>query len=275
MKVIFTILNLFLLAGAILLLVFTVLTGSTNHFPLNRFYWLKADTSNIDGAFDSSSWTFWGVCESSDFSNCMLGPAYPISPVDNFHTTSGVPQKFIDDRDLYYFLTRFAFAFIIITLCFVGLAFVIDILGFCFLIVDKFVICLVSLALFFMAGAASMQTAAIVLARNAFSDSGVSANVGTKSMAILWATFGCILFVWINTFSSNIVNSIHKHLANVNAEKQEYEPRASTSIVGGPVGDESSFTRTAPEVKDEESNGGGIRFFKIKRNQKTSDEESV
>lgn len=275
MKVIFTILNLFLLAGAILLLVFTVLTGSSKHFPLNRFYWLEADTSNISGAYSTSRWTFWGVCDSGNYADCLLGPAYPISPVDNFGNTSGIPQKFVDDRDVYYYLTRFAFAFIIITLCFTALAFIIDILGFCFLIIDKVVICLVSLALFFMAGGAALQTAAIVLARNAFRDDGLYAHIGTKSMALLWASFGCLLVVWVNTFSSNIMNSIHKHLANVNSEKYDNEPRSSTTVAPGAAGDESSFTRTAPEPKDEENNGGGIRYFKIKRNQKTSDEESV
>lgn len=81
MRVINTFFNLFFLAGACLLLIFTVLAGSSKHFPLNKFYWLEADTSNIPNSpANTSAWTFWGVCDKNDYSNCKLGPAYPISP---------------------------------------------------------------------------------------------------------------------------------------------------------------------------------------------------
>lgn len=276
MKVLVTFFNLFFMAGAILLLIFTVLSGSSKHAPLNKFYWLEADTSNIPNApADRSAWTFWGVCQKNDYSNCLLGPAYPISPPDNFGTHENVPQDFINNENTYFYLSRFAFAFCLIALAFVGLAFIIDILGFCFEIIDKVVIILITIALIFMAGFASLQTAVTVLAKNAFSNADRYAHVGVKSMSIMWAAFVCILICWLLTFSANIANSYRKHMTRVKAEKAAANGGAVP--ISGPDGDESSFTKaSAPQgdIKDGDHTGG-IRFFKIKRNQKVSDEDSV
>ncbi|KAI5956818.1 SUR7 [Candida jiufengensis] len=279
MKVISTFFNLFFLAGAILLLIFTVLSGSSKHTPLNKFYWLEADTRSIPNAPASrSAWTFWGVCDKNDFGNCLLGPAYPLSPVDNFDTTNNIPEKFKSQQSTFYYLSRFAFAFCLIALGFAGLAFIIDLLGFCFVVIDKIVIFLVTIALFFMAGFASFQTAVVVLAKQAFHSDDRSASIGVKSMAIMWASFACLLICWVITLSANIVNSYKKHMKRVNGEKggnqlqhpQQHQQQGSAGITR----DDSSFTR-AKNVDDENVNGGGIRFFKIKRNQKVTDEDSV
>lgn len=255
-----------------------VLSGSSKHFPLNKFYWLYADTSDIKGAPSNGAWTFWGVCEKDDFSKCTLGPAYPISPVDNFSTKKGIPQKFIDNRDTFYYLTRFSFAFTIVALCFTGVALIIDVLGFCFTIIDRVVIAFVSFGLFFIAGTAAMQTAAVVLAKQAFNDNNIKAHLGVKLLAITWAAVACLIIIFFNTCFANISTSYKKHMDRVNANK-DGEAGYDHGVDGnGPVGDESSFTRTAPIAeKDggEEPGSGGIRFFKIKRNHKVSDDESV
>lgn len=272
MRFIQTLINEILLAGTVLLLLFTVLMGSTNHFPFNDFYWLKADTSSIRGAPNESAWTFWGVCNVNDYSLCSLGPAYPISPVDNFSTTRNVPKKFVTNRDTFYYLTRFSFAFLIISLCFSAIALIIDILGFCFLIIDFVVIFLIMVALFFLAALAAFQTAATVLAKNAFQDANLSAKVGLKSMAILWAAVVCLGLVFLNTLWANILNSYQKHMSRVRASTTQEPIPVEQS---GPVADDSSFTRSTPAAPETKEDGGGIRFFKIKRNHKTSDEESV
>lgn len=279
MKVINTALNLLLLAGTALMLVLIILSGSTDHFPFNNFYWVRGNTSDISGAYSESAWTFWGVCEYGNFSNCQTGPAYPLSPVDNFHTSTNVPSDFVDNRDTYFYLSRFAFVFLLLGICFTGFALVIDILGFCFTAVDKIVIVLVVIALFFVAGGAALQTAVTVLARNAFTDDNLSAKVGVKSMGVMWGAVAAILLVFFNTCAANIANSYKKHIERVNQEKgynnqSSYYPPAEETE-GGALGDESSFTRTAPAAEKEDTGSGGIRFFRIKRNQKPSDEESV
>lgn len=278
MKLYSTVLNLFFLSGAALLLVFTVLSGSTKHFPLDRFYWLKADTLAIKGAPNQSAWTFWGVCESRDYSSCSLGPAYPISPVDNFSTTTNVPAKFVSNRDTFYYLTRFSFAFTFLGLAFVGIALLLEVFGLCFESVDKLVVAFVTLALFFVAGTAALQTAGAVLARNAFQDDGLSANIGLKSFAILWAAVVILVIVFLNSCFAKIASSYRKHLANVRAQRGEgeYVPPNGPPADGLPANDQSSFTRTVPvEPKPEDESSGGIRFFKIHRNNKASDEESL
>lgn len=259
------------------MLIFLVLSGSTNTFPFNKFYWVRADTSGISGAPSEAAWTFWGVCEFSDFGSCTEGPAFPISPVDNFGTTAGVPQDFITNRNTYYYLSRFSFAFILLGLAFSAFALLVNVLGFCLLVIDKIVIFLVVFALVFLAAAASMQTAVSVLARNAFSNAGLSAHIGVKSTALLWTAFACILLVFFNTCAANIANSYKKHIErvrNANGEDEGYYPPADTQepATEGALGDESSYTRGNAE---KETGSGGIRFFRIKRNQKASDEESV
>lgn len=279
MKVINTTLNLLLLAGTTLVLVFVVLSGSTDHFPFNTFYWLKADTSAIPNAADESAWTFWGVCDYNNFSDCYTGPAYPISPEDNFHTTENVPNDFIVNRDTYYYLSRFSFAFTLLGLAFTGFALVVDILGFCLVIIDKIVIILVLVAMLFIMGAAAMQTAVTVLARNAFLSDNLETKIGVKSMALIWTAVACILLVFFNTCAANIANSYKKHIERVRAAEQHpdeeyYPPPQDAPVTDATLGDDSSYTRVnAPE--DKETGSGGIRFFRIKRNQKASDEESV
>lgn len=271
MKVVNTFLNIFLLAGTCVLLILLVAAGSSDHFPFNEFYWLKADTKGISNAPSMSAWTFWGVCESNNYSECTLGPAYPISPVDNFNTAKNVPKDFVDNRNTYYYLTRFSFGFTLTGLCFTGIALIVDLLGFCFVIIDKVVMAFVSLALIFIAGNAALETAAIVLAKNAFADAGRYASIGAKAMGLMWASVACLILVFFNTCFANIANSYRKHISRVHASQGE-EGEYTTGD-----NDASSFTRAIPpqeEPKVEEDNGG-IRFFKIKRNHKVSDEESV
>lgn len=261
MKVYRTFINLFFLAGAILVLVFIILSGSANATPFKKFYWVRADTSGIPGAFDTSAWTFWGVCLASDRSDCQLAPAFPLSPVDNFGTETGVPQDFIDNKKTYFYLSRFSFAFALVALGFAGFAFIVDILGFFFTSIDKVVVILVSLALFFVAGFAAFQTAVVVLARNAFKSSNLSTKIGTDLLALTWTAVVTILIVLINSVAATVVASYKDYVETI---------QPSSGAVGN---DQSLFTRAAPEVKEEGS--GGIRFFKIKRNNKVSDEESV
>lgn len=268
-----TFVNLFLLAGTTLLLIFIVLAGSVNHFPFNRFEWLRADTSQIEGAYGESKWFFWGVCDASNLSNCMAGPAYPISPNRNFGTEQGVPSDFINDDSTFFYLSRFAFAFLIIGFIFTALAFIVDMAGFCFDFIERIVIILVTLALFFIAGFAAFQTSVAVLARNAFKDENLSAKLGVKGFAIMWTAVACLAIIWFITCANNIATSYKKHIENVRGSEGGYYPQGPQD--GGELADDSSFTRSVPVEKDANAGSGGIRFFRIKRNQKPSDEESV
>lgn len=261
-KIIPTLIHLFFLAGTILLLIFLILSGSTNHSPINKMYWLKADTSSIENAYQESQWTFWGVCDAANLDDCLTGPAYPLSPRDNFNTEEGVPEDFINNRSTYYYLSRFAFAFAIIALAISGIVFVISILGFCFEIVQNITVFLTTIGFIAIAGFAAFQTAVNILARDAFRAQGLDASVPTTAMALLWTSVVTLFIVWLTALAATIRNSYKNHISTVNGSNDNQNKEYN---------DQSSFTREQPVVNGEE-NTGGIRFFKIKRNQKVDDE---
>lgn len=268
--------NIFLLAGANLLFIFIILGGAVNHFPFNDFWWVKADTSDISNAYPETGWYFWGACNINDKSQCDLAPGYPIDPTRNFGTSTGVPDDFSSGSKFYY-LSRFGFAFLLIGFVFAALAFLINLVGFYLESIEKIGILLVTLATFFTAGACAFYTSVAVLARNAFSSQNKSTKVGAKSFGILWAAFVTLLIIWFTLCAANITNSYKKHVANVRGYNQDdyYDQHHGGARGEGELADDSSFTRSVPVEKEDNTGSGGIRFFRIKRNQKPSDEESV
>ena len=71
--------SLVLLAGSIVLTFFVILSGVTNSSPLNKTYFLKADTSTIAGSGRAiSQWTYFYVCGEH---NTDCGNAVPDMPL--------------------------------------------------------------------------------------------------------------------------------------------------------------------------------------------------
>lgn len=119
----FALLSLLFTAGAVVLILLTLLAGAINSSATNQIYFLQADTSGIAHAPPTSRWTFWNYC-SSDSSSAVglcngVHPAYPLDPPSGrtFGTTDGVPPQFIGTMKFFY-LTRFMFAFVLIALFF-------------------------------------------------------------------------------------------------------------------------------------------------------------
>lgn len=201
---VFTIIPLVLLAGASLLLFFINLAGTNNSGFLAKFYWSEVDSRDFDTSRDKVRWTLYSICavKDGDNSDCTgASPAYPYSPVDNFDSLDNIPQKFIDNRDTYYYLSRFAYAFFLIGIVFSVLALIPTALSCC---LSGFVSGILSsiatgIALLFTAGGASFNTAAHVMGRNAFRDAGYSSNIGTNLFAVTWAAVACLLisFFWM------------------------------------------------------------------------------
>lgn len=69
--------SLILIGGALLLMLLVVLAGVRDHNPLSKVYFLRADTSSIQGARPISQWTYFYVC-GDDNANC--GKAVPALP---------------------------------------------------------------------------------------------------------------------------------------------------------------------------------------------------
>lgn len=188
------------LAGNVLLLIFIILSGSITHYPINRFYWVQGDTSNIPNAPSTTRWTFWGACSIQDgVTTCgeHLGPATPISPKDNFDTTVNVPHKFIQHRNHFFYLSRFAFCFFWIALAFIGVAFLLFFIAIFSKRIFQVVLILSIVGAIFDIVAVVLQTAVSVLARNAFHDADLSAKISAPLLGIAWAS---AVVSFINTF---------------------------------------------------------------------------
>lgn len=269
-----------LLAGLTLLLLFIILSGSVNSFPFNRFYWLQADTSAISGAPNTSRWTFWGLTENINGKNKKvdLSPAYPISPVDNFGTTQNVPSSFIDNRDTYFYLSRFAFAFFWIAfgLSCVSLALsLFELCSFSLLRLNSFFITTV---FFFTAAAGSFITATIVMAKNAFSDDDKDTSIGVKNMSLTWTSVFIAIILFFIAWSSYITTSYKKYRARTAAAKGQQIPTQQEQVYPEEQTDLDTAVQEDPYAQHQqqpaEKTGSGIKFFKIRRS-KPSDQESV
>ncbi|KAJ4298781.1 Eisosomes component [Collariella sp. IMI 366227] len=77
---------LLLLAGSLLLLWFIILSGVTRTSPLWQTYFLRADTSGMEGARAVSQWTYLHVC---GLDNDDCGPARPALPLGDAWATNG------------------------------------------------------------------------------------------------------------------------------------------------------------------------------------------
>lgn len=159
-------LSLILVAGGLLLGLFIILAGAVNGSPVNKFYFLEADTANIPGAPALARWTFWNICDGASGVNVCsstgygnVSPARPFDPPSgrNFGTTDNVPTQFIGTRT-YFYLTRFMFAFALISLFFAACALLTGILALCTRIGAYFSGLMTALAFFFQAITAALMT---------------------------------------------------------------------------------------------------------------------
>lgn len=154
-----------LVAGGLLLSLFILLAGAINGSPVNKWYFLEADTSSIPGAPALSRWTFWNICDGStgtDVCTGTLGDVKPARPFDppsgrNFGTTTNVPQDFIGTR-YYFYMTRFMFAFALIALFFGACALFTGLLALCTRLGSYLSGLLTTLAFVFQALTAALMT---------------------------------------------------------------------------------------------------------------------
>ncbi|ODH48475.1 hypothetical protein GX48_05452 [Paracoccidioides brasiliensis] len=176
-------------AAAWLLMMLTLLGGAQNKTPLDRTWFLQADTSRIPGAQLVSRWTFWGICGVVDGKNVCNGtsPGFPLDPPSNrnFGTTEGVPSQYIGTNK-YFFITRFMFAFMLIGLFWIFVAMTTGLLAFCTSIGGWLSSFFTSLGLIFQIITTTLMTVGYVKGRNNFSSNGQPAKVGSKAFAWMW-----------------------------------------------------------------------------------------
>jgi hypothetical protein len=122
------------MAVSLLFLFFIILPGVADSTPLNKTYFLRADTSGIDGARDISQWTYFFIC-GDDNDNCgKAHPALPFGAAWN-EDASNVPEGLAGSHDgtsnHFYLLSRFSWVFIILSLFFGVISFLTGFLACC------------------------------------------------------------------------------------------------------------------------------------------------
>lgn len=163
----FGLLSLILVAGGVLLMFFILLAGAVDGSPVNRWYLLEADTSNIPNAPPLARWSYWNVCGvDGDRTACgdadyeQVHPAFPLDPSSHrtFDTRVNVPPNFYDNHNYYFLMTRFMFAFMLIALFFAVCALFTGLLALCTRIGAYLSSLLTMIALFFQLIQAALMT---------------------------------------------------------------------------------------------------------------------
>jgi len=188
-------LSLVLLAGAVLLQIFIVLAGVTNSTPVNLVYFLETTTNGIPGARNPSRWTLFYICGADGSHNANCGspvPALPFNPPgrSNFDTETGVPDAFIG-TNRYFYLSRFAFAFFLISLVFGVIALFTGLLALCTRLGAYLSSFNTFVAMGFQVLFAALMTAWSVLGRNHFRNAGQDAHLGRYAYGFSWAAVAC------------------------------------------------------------------------------------
>ena len=161
--VLFAGLSLFFVAGAVLLILLTLLGGAVDSGGLNKIHFLQADTSDIPNAGDTTRWTYWSYCDSDSSSapsSCNgISPAFPLDPPGGrtFDTEDNIPEQFLNTNK-FFLMSRFMFAFVLIALAFAVIALFTSVLGLCTRIGALLAGFMSMVAMFFQALAAILMT---------------------------------------------------------------------------------------------------------------------
>lgn len=265
------------LVGANLLLLFIVLSGGVNHYPFNRFYWVQGDTSGISGAPATARYTFWGLCSGVHLAlrNCSVEAAYPISPVDNFNTETGVPLKFVNDRDTFYYLTRVAFGLYLAGFGFAFSAAFAAVLLTCLRTFNTTTSVFGFFAFFIILAATCLQTAATALAKKAFKDAGLYSKISATNLGLSWGATVCLLVVFLAAGCSGLKRTYGEHQKWLNQQKAARGELPAQAPADVELEDQSSFVRTGPAEQAQTGGFGGMNFFTRSRKDKSEETDST
>lgn len=276
-RVIFAILPLILLAGALVLLILTLLSGGVQKTPINKFYYLQAalTSDTIMSPDNMLRFTNYNVCGVQNGLNVNCGPtkaAYGFSPATNLpNTTPALPQSIIDHNSRSRTTSRTFYAFLLMAAFFTMVAMFMSLAG-CLGRLGSFLGLVFAFIAFVMCAiAASLMTVVYVRARNEFRAGGISADVGVKLFAFVWtavaATFLALFIFLIGACIPGEKRSSRRKTRKARSyqekplvtDTESYHPvQPSTYVAPEPtsVYDEaprSSYERTVPRTT-----GGGL-----------------
>ncbi|QGI66109.1 hypothetical protein CEK26_010061 [Fusarium fujikuroi] len=194
--------GLVLLAVSLLFLWFIILSGLTSTTPFDKTYFLRADTGGISGAREVTQWNFFYICGAGN-NDCDGARAAPVIGRAWDSNPRNAPSSLVGGRagdttsNRQFFLWRFGWVFILITLFFETLAFFTGFIACCGRLGAGISSIMSMFALFCSSVAMSLMTATWVLARNAFHRDGRSASIGRYAFGFAWASWATLLVATI------------------------------------------------------------------------------
>ncbi|KAK3191209.1 Eisosomes component [Lecanicillium sp. MT-2017a] len=189
--------GLVLMGVSLLFLFFIILAGVSDSTPLNKTYFLRADTSGIDGARDVSQWTFFYIC-GKDNENCGdAKAALPFGWAWNSDAGSDVPEGIRGTHDgtnnKFYLLSRFSWVFILLSLFFGVITFFSSFLACCGRLGSAIASAVGMLTLLCHSVASALTTVTYVLGRDKFKADDRDASLGKYGFGFLWGSYAALL----------------------------------------------------------------------------------
>lgn len=191
--------GLLMLATSILFLFFIILSGVTDSTPLNKTYFLRAHTEGITGALPYSQWTYFYICGDNNQDCTSAKAAMPFGwawDTGARNVPPGLGGSYGSGTTSYkfFYMWRFGWVFILITLFFEVLAFFSGFLACCGRLGAAISFIITGVALFFHCIASSLFTATFVEARDSFHSAGRAADLGAYGFGWIWGSFtACLL----------------------------------------------------------------------------------
>ncbi|SCU93170.1 LAFA_0F15038g1_1 [Lachancea sp. 'fantastica'] len=254
-----------LLLGAGLLSFFVILSGARNSGVLKNFYWLEADTSGLGGAPSTTRWFNYDWCayENGNLQGCSSKkPASPFSPRDNFGSSSGLLAAFANDRNTYYYLSRVAWAMLLVGLVYIVIALVpVFVTIFSTSLVNAWLAVLaVWLAWFFVTLAACLYTGCYVKGRKVFSDAQRHAKLGPRNFAFIWTSVALLLAcaIW-----SSVAASFFS-ARRFSGSRHDRNRRRYEGLESGFSDDTYGGDKTTLDTGDNRSGHRNVKFWKMR-----------
>ncbi|KAM0193923.1 hypothetical protein ACHAPA_000248 [Fusarium lateritium] len=194
--------GLVLIAVSLLFLWFIILSGLTSTTPFDKTYFLRADTGGISGAREITQWNFFYICGAGN-NDCDGARAAPVIGRAWNSNPRNAPSSLVGGRagdttsNRQFFLWRFSWVFILITLFFETIAFFTGFIACCGRLGAGISGFISMFALFCSSVAMSLMTATWVLARNAFQRDGRSASIGRYAFGFAWASWATLFVATI------------------------------------------------------------------------------
>ncbi|RQM07102.1 hypothetical protein DH86_00003864 [Scytalidium sp. 3C] len=172
--------------------------GVKHTTPLNKTYFLQADTSKFPGSGRSiSQWTYFYICGANN-ENC--GKPVPALPFGYAWVggTKNVPSKFLGHHGkgttsaYFYYMWRFGWVFYLMGFAFDVLALFTTLLAPCSRLASGFSSFVLYVALFWFSLGAALMTATFVRAQRIFQHNGINAHLGRWAFGWTWAAWACM-----------------------------------------------------------------------------------